>query len=102
MIDGKKPTGHLAALAERRDVVAGRRRAPDRVAAAEDVAARKRRSRNVQSALEAGAERRKLAEAVDDALARLAEAWPAYQEALRKGLGRPPRWPTSRRSSAAW
>lgn len=88
LIDGKKPTGHLAALAERRDVVAAAvAELEERVAAAEDVAARKRRSRNVQSALEASAERRKLAEAVDDALARLAEAWPAYQEALRRGLG---------------
>ncbi|MCC5957689.1 MAG: hypothetical protein JJU07_16435 [Natronohydrobacter sp.] len=88
MIAGRKPSGHLAALAERREVVdAAVAELQDRLADAEEAEARRRRTRQVQAAIEAAGERRELAAAVDDAVARLAAAWPAYQDALRKGLG---------------
>ena len=58
-----------------------------RLGDAEEAEKRQRRLRQVQSAVDAAGERRRPAETVDDALARLAAAWPAYQEAWRWGLG---------------
>jgi hypothetical protein len=85
IIDGKKPAGTAAALAERiailDDAVA---ELQVRLGAATASAERRQRTVRAERALVSTAERAKLAKVVDDALA---AAWPAYQEALRRDLG---------------
>ncbi|WP_227288011.1 hypothetical protein [Boseongicola sp. H5] len=88
IIDGKKPGGTAAALAERIAIVdEAVAELQERLGAAAASAERRQRTVRAEKALEVTAERAKLARSVDDALTALAAAWPAYQEALRKDLG---------------
>lgn len=88
IIDGRKPAGTAAALAERIAIVdEAVAELQERLGAAAASAERRQRTVRAERALEATVERAKLAKAVDDALIALAAAWPAYQEALRKDLG---------------
>ncbi|MEL6467761.1 MAG: hypothetical protein AAFQ58_22570 [Pseudomonadota bacterium] len=88
IIDGKKPVGTAAALAERISIVDDAlAELGERLGAAAASAERRARTLRAERALEATVARKKLATAVDDALTALATAWPAYQEALRKDLG---------------
>lgn len=88
MIDGKKPGGTAAALAERIAIVDDAlAELHERLGAVAASAERRARTLRAERALEATVERKKLATAVDDALTALATAWPAYQEALRRDLG---------------
>jgi hypothetical protein len=88
IIDGRKPGGTAAALAERIAIVdEAVAELQERLGAAAASAERRQRTVRAENALQATAERAKLAEAVDDALTALASAWPSYQEALRKDLG---------------
>ncbi len=88
IIDGRKPGGTAAALAERIAIVdEAVAELQERLGAVAASAERRQRTVRAENALQATAERAKLAEAVDDALTALAAAWPSYQEALRKDLG---------------
>lgn len=88
IIDGKKPGGTAAALAERIAIVdEAVAELGERLGAAAASALRRQRTVRAENALQATAERAKRAKAVNDALTALAAAWPAYQEALRKDLG---------------
>ena len=88
IIDGKKPGGTAAALAERIAIVNDAlAELHERLGAVAASAERRARTLRAERALEAAVERKKLATAVDDALTALSTAWPAYQEALRKDLG---------------
>ncbi len=88
IIDGRKPGGTAAALAEGIAIVdEALAELGERLGAAAASAERRQRTIRAEKALEATSERAKLAAAVDDALTALASAWPAYQEALRKDLG---------------
>ncbi|MCV3271950.1 hypothetical protein [Roseobacter sinensis] len=88
IIDGKKPSNTVAALAERIAIVdEAMAELQERLGAADASAERRQRKVRAEKALEATAERAKLARAVDDALTALSTAWPAYQQALRRDLG---------------
>ncbi len=88
IIDGRKPGGTAAALAERIAIVdEALAELGERLGAATASAERRQRTVRAERALEATAERAKLAKAVDDALSALAAAWPAYVDALRRDLG---------------
>lgn len=88
IIEGKKPGGTAAALAERISIVdEAVAELQERLGAAAASAERRQRTVRAEKALQNTTERAKLAKAVDDALTALAAAWPAYQEALRKDLG---------------
>ncbi|MEM6931094.1 MAG: hypothetical protein AAF602_29435 [Myxococcota bacterium] len=88
IIDGRKPGGSAAALAERIAIVdEAVAELGERLGSAAASAERRQRTVRAENALQVTAERAKLVAAVDDALARLAVAWPAYQEAFRKDLG---------------
>lgn len=88
IIDGRKPGGTAAALAERIAIVdEAVAELGERLGATQASADRRQRTVRAENALRATAERAKLAEAVDDALAALAAAWPAYVDALRRDLG---------------
>ena len=88
LIEGKKPGNTSAAIATRIGIVdEALAELQERLGAAAASAERRQRTVRAENALQATAERVKLAGQVDQALANLAAAWPAYQEALRKNLG---------------
>lgn len=88
VIEGREPGTEAAGLAERIATVdAATVELEARLHAAEESADRRRRTLRAESALQAATHRAELAQAVDDALARLADAWPAYVDALRKDVG---------------
>lgn len=88
IIDGKKPGGTVAALAERIAIVdEALAELGERLGAAAASAERRQRTVRAENALQATAERSKLAKKVDDSLAALVSAWPAYVDALRKEIG---------------
>lgn len=88
MIDGRKPGGTAAALAERISIVDDAlAELQDRTRSAAESAERNNRKRRAETALETTSKRAKLAAAVDDALNTLASSWDAYADALRKDVG---------------
>ncbi|MFD1344274.1 hypothetical protein [Litorisediminicola beolgyonensis] len=88
VILGKKPDNAAVAISTRIAVIDDAlAELNDRLGAAAGSAERRARTVRAENALQTTAERSKLAVAVDRALTALAEAWPAYQEALRKDLG---------------
>lgn len=88
MIDGKKPGGTAAALAERISIVDDAlAELQDRTRSAAESVERNNRKRRAETALETTSKRAKLAVAVDDALNALESSWDAYADALRKDVG---------------
>lgn len=88
LIEGKKPAGIAAALAERIGILDDAMgELQSRLRGAVESTERNNRRRRAEAALEATAKRAKLAADVDNALAALATNWTVYADALRKDVG---------------